>query len=41
MLYKQLMKARENKDANGFLSLRHDEFEWYFHSSGRIIKKSK
>ena len=40
MLYEQLMKAWDNKDADGFLSLHHNEFEWYFHSNGRIIKKS-
>ena len=40
MLYEQIMKAWENKDAKGFLSLHHDEFQWYFHSSGRTIHKS-
>ena len=40
MIYEKLIKAWNEKDAQAFLALHHQDFEWYFHSSGRIIKKA-
>ena len=40
MLFDKLKDVWDNKNAQGFLDLHHDDFEWYFHSNGRVIKKS-
>ena len=40
MLFDKLKDVWDNKNAQGFLDLHHDDFEWLFHSNGRVIKKS-
>ncbi len=39
MLYQKFVDAWDNKDAEAELELFHDDWEFKFHSSGKIMKK--
>jgi hypothetical protein len=39
-LFNKWVKAWNNKDAKAFLDLHHLEFEFLFHSSGKVMKRA-
>ena len=39
MLYDKLMAAWNNQDYDAFMALHHEDYEFKFHSDGRVMKK--
>jgi hypothetical protein len=39
-LFNKWEQVWDNKDARGFLDMHHAEFEFHFHSNGRILKRA-
>jgi hypothetical protein len=40
MLYDKLNEAWDNQDTDAFMALHHEDYQFTFHSDGRVMKKN-